>query len=160
MGIRRLTADSTRWQRGNISWASWPRGAADRASLLLHALRVVITDKSETRKPDRRSLATPPLASDAGARRSVRVTILVGRLGGIKAGCRKLPHQFTCGLAVPLVPPTGPSAGADRGAHFHAAGDSGPAAHERLCAGREHVRDRKQSRLRAREPGARATRPR
>src|SRR5215471_12646913 len=72
-------------------------------------------------------MATPPRESGAGARRSVRVTILLDGLGGTKAACRRLPRQFMCGLAVPLAPPTGPSAGADRVAHFHAAGwASGP----------------------------------
>jgi len=50
------------------------------------------------------------------------VTILVGGLGASKAGCRKLFRQSTCGLAVPLAPLTGPSAGAGRVAHLHAAG--------------------------------------
>ena len=55
------------------------------------------------------------------------MTILLDGLGGTTAGCRRLPRQFMCGLAVPLAPPTGPSAGADRVAHFHAAGwASGP----------------------------------
>ncbi len=69
-----------------------------------------------------RSIVTPPVESGASARRSVRVTILLGGLRGTKAGCRKLPRQFMCGLAVPIAPPTGPSAGAERVAHFHAAG--------------------------------------
>src|SRR5207244_10444985 len=41
-----------------------------------------------------RSIAAPPSVEYAGARRSIRVTTLLGGLGGTNAGCRKLPRQF------------------------------------------------------------------
>src|SRR5262245_30711236 len=50
------------------------------------------------------SIAAPPRESASGARRSIRVTILLGVLEGTHAGYRKLPRQFIRGLAVPIRP--------------------------------------------------------
>jgi len=49
-------------------------------------------------------MSTKATESVSGARVSIRVTTLLSVLGGNKAGCRKLPFQFMCGVAVPIRP--------------------------------------------------------
>jgi len=49
----------------------------------------------------KRSMTPLHVESASRARRSIRVTTLLGGLRGTNAGCRKLPRQFLCGLEGP-----------------------------------------------------------
>jgi hypothetical protein len=79
------------------------------------------------------SIAPPPHESASGARRSLRVTTLLGVLEGNNAGCRKLPRQFIRGLAVPIRPADVVRALDARSASLIFMVQGGPKAHVGLC---------------------------
>src|SRR5215831_3719660 len=65
------------------------------------AVTVFLSTSNPQHRSIRRSMAHLRVESAPRARRSIRVTTLLGGLGGTTAGCRKLPRQFMCGLQGP-----------------------------------------------------------